>query len=86
VLLIWTEQAWEDFFVWQIQNDRKTILKINELIKDISRNGLSQGIGHPEPLKQRKAWSRHIDHGNRFVYNFDEKQNLIIFSCKGHYD
>ena len=66
--------------------DKKTLKKINALIKDIERNGLSEGIGKPEPLKYRKAWSRRIDHENRLVYNFDAQQNLLIISCKGHYE
>lgn len=66
--------------------DKKTLKKINALIKDIERNGLSEGIGKPEPLKYRKAWSRRIDQENRLVYNFDAQQNLLIISCKGHYE
>ena len=66
--------------------DKKTLKKINALIKDIERNGLSEGIGKPEPLKYRKAWSRRIDQENRLVYNFDMQQNLLIISCKGHYE
>ena len=66
--------------------DKKMLKKINALIKDIERNGLSEGIGKPEPLKYRKARSRRIDHENRLVYNFDAQQNLLIISCKGHYE
>ena len=65
---------------------QKDAEKINALIKDIERNGLSEGIGKPEPLKYRKAWSRRLDHENRLVYNFDAQQNLLIISCKGHYE
>lgn len=65
--------------------DKKTIKKINDLIKDIERNGLCDGTGHPEPLKYRKAWSRRIDHENRLVYNIVDG-NLWIISCKGHYE
>lgn len=64
------------------QKNRK---KINDLVKDIERNGLSQGIGHPEPLKYRKAWSRRIDHENRLVYNISDG-SLWIIACKGHYE
>lgn len=60
--------------------------KINELIKDINRNGLSIGIGKPEPLKHRKAWSRRITKEHRLVYNLNENQDLVILSCKGHYE
>lgn len=46
---IWQDNAWEDYLHWQTQ-DKKTLQKINRLIKDIERNGYS-GIGKPEPLK-----------------------------------
>lgn len=82
---IFSEKAWEDYIYWQI-NDRMTLKKINELIKDINRNGVSDGIGKTEPLKYRGAWSRRINHEHRLVYNIDEKKNLIIISCKGHYE
>jgi len=82
---IFANEAWEDYVEWQ-NLDKKIAIKINELIKDINRNGLSTGIGKPEPLKHRKAWSRRITHEHRLVYNFDENKNLIILSCKGHYE
>jgi toxin YoeB len=80
-----SDEAWEQYTEWQLK-DRTTAKKINELIKDINRNGLNQGIGKPEPLRHRKAWSRRIDYENRLVYNLDENKNLIIISCKGHYE
>lgn len=80
-----SDEAWEEYTEWQLK-DKAIVRKINELIKDINRNGLSKGIGKPEPLKFRKAWSRRIDHEHRLVYNFDENKNLIIISCKGHYE
>ena len=82
---IWADLAGDEYLQWQML-DKKTLKKINALIKDIERNGLSEGIGKPEPLKYRKAWSRRIDHENRLVYNFDAQQNLLIISCKGHYE
>ena len=82
---IWSDLAWDEYLQWQML-DKKTLKRINALIKDIERNGLSEGIGKPEPLKYRKAWSRRIDHENRLVYNFDAQQNLLIISCKGHYE
>ena len=59
--------------------------KINELIKDIERNGALNGIGKPEALKYRKGYSRRIDETNRLVYTIDENGILYILSCKGHY-
>ena len=81
---IFSEEAWEEYTDWQIK-DRTMVKKINDLIKDINRNGLSKGLGKPEPLKYRKAWSRRITQEHRLVYNLDENKNLIIISCKGHY-
>jgi len=54
--------------------------------QDIQRNGFMIGIGKPEPLKSRKAFSRRIDDANRLVYLGDSEQNLVILSCKGHYE
>lgn len=82
---IFSEKAWEDYTDWKIK-DKTMVKKINELIKDIHRNGLSTGMGKPEPLRYRKAWSRRITHEHRLVYNFDEHKNLIILSCNGHYE
>ena len=56
----WTDEAWEDFIYWTKQ-DKKTLKRIIQLIKDIERNGY-EGIGKPEPLKGdlSKYWSRLI--------------------------
>jgi toxin YoeB len=53
--------AWEDYLYWQTQ-DKKTLKRINQLIKDIDRNSY-EGIGKPEPLSGNLAgfWSRHIE-------------------------
>ncbi|MEQ2417636.1 type II toxin-antitoxin system YoeB family toxin [Ruminococcoides bili] len=37
-------------------------------------------------MQKGRAWSRHIDHGNRLIYNIDEQDNLLIYACKGHYE
>lgn len=82
---IFAEDAWNEYTEWQIK-DKIIAKKINDLIKDINRNGLNKGIGKPELLKHRKAWSRRITQEHRLVYMFDENKNLIILSCKGHYE
>ena len=58
---IWFDEAWSDYMYWQTQ-DKKTLKRINALIKDIERNHF-QGIGKPEPLKGELSgfWSRRID-------------------------
>ena len=73
---LWSDQAWEDYLYWQTQ-DRKTLKRINALVKDIERNGLSMGIGKPEPLRYRGVWSRRIDEENRLIYNIDAGGNLL---------
>jgi toxin YoeB len=80
-----TATALKDYMEWQMM-DKKIAAKINTLIKDIQRNGLMNGIGKPEALKTRKAYSRRIDDHHRLIYEGDEKQNLRIVSCKGHYE
>ena len=83
--LLWEDRAWEDYLYWQTQ-DKKTIKRINNIIRDIQRSTFD-GIGKPEPLKGELAglWSRRIDDINRIVYY--EKENVIyVVSCKGHYD
>lgn len=82
---IWFEEAWEDYLYWQTQ-DRKTLKRINALLKDIEREYFD-GIGKPEPLKGELSgfWSRRIDDKNRFIYRIEESR-LEILSCKGHYN
>ena len=81
---IWDDSAWADYLYWQTQ-DKKTLKRINELIKDIERNG-NLGIGKPEPLKGNLSglWSRRIDEYNRLVYRIREDV-LEIVSCRDHY-
>lgn len=79
-----TDKGWKDLLYWRKQN-LKMFDRINELLKDIERNGVNQGIGKPERLKYEDGWSRRIDDKNRLVYNIDEQGCLNIISCKGHY-
>ena len=83
--IIFTPTAWQQYTQWQTE-DKKIIKRINELIKSIDRDGLLQGIGKPEPLKHRKVCSRRIADEHRLTYNFDDNRNLIIYSCKFHYE
>lgn len=83
--IIFSPTAWVQYVEWQTID--KSLLKIiNDLIQDIQRNGFANGIGKPEPLKGRKAWSRRINQEHRLVYIGDDKQNLLILACKGHYE
>ena len=35
---IWHDEAWEEYLYWQGQ-DKKTLRRINKILKDIDRNG-----------------------------------------------
>jgi toxin YoeB len=82
--IVFSKNAWEDYSSWQSE-DKKTLKKINALIKDIQRNPFD-GIGKPEPLKFDLAglWSRRINQANRLVYNI-EGEDILIYACKYHY-
>ena len=74
-----------DYLYWQTE-DRKTLQKVNRIIKDIERNGYD-GIGKPEPLRGDLSgwWSRRIDDTNRIVYRLEDEK-VILSQCRGHYN
>ena len=65
---MFTDNGWEAYTNWQPE-DKKTLKKINNLIKDIDRNG-NEGIGKPEPLTGNLSgyWSRRINDKDRLIY------------------
>ena len=81
---IWHDTAWEDYIYWQEQ-DKKTLKRINRLLKDIERNGYSC-IGKPEPLRHDLSgfWSVQIDVKNRIVFRIADAK-LEITQCGSHY-
>jgi len=83
--IIFSKIAWEDYTSW-LDEDKRMLRKINELIKDIQRSPYS-GKGKPEPLKYDLAglWSRRIDREHRLVYQVLNKE-ILIYSCRYHYD
>ena len=80
-----TDEAWNDYQYW-IENDKKQLKRINELIKDIKRSPY-EGIGKPEPLKAnlKGYWSRRIDREHRIIYAVENKQ-LVFISFRFHYE
>ena len=80
-----TDIGWEDYLYWQTE-DRKTLRKINTLLKDIERNG-NEGIGKPEPLTGDLSglWSRRINQKDRLIYALEMDQ-IIIIACRYHYN
>ena len=81
---IFVDESWEDYLYWQ-KNNKKYVKKINELLKDISRQPFT-GKGKPEPLKYglKGYWSRRIDRPNRIVYKV-ENNNLWLIQLRYHY-
>ncbi|MCM1084016.1 MAG: Txe/YoeB family addiction module toxin [Clostridium sp.] len=73
--ILFTDTGWEQYTKWQVQ-DKKTIKRINQLLKSINRDGAMQGIGKPELLKHDKSglYSRRIDDTNRLVYEISNNQ------------
>ena len=82
---LWHDTAWSDYVAWQ-REDKKTLRKINNLLKDIDRNGYNC-IGKPEPLRGDLSgwWSVHIDETNRLIFKI-ENEMIEIYQCKSHYD
>ena len=82
---VFVDESWEDYVFWQ-GTDKKMVRRINELLKDISRNPFS-GIGKPEPLKYKYKgfWSRRINEEHRLIYQVRENE-ILIAKCRSHYD
>ena len=77
--------GWDEYLHWQMQ-DKKTLRRINQLLKDIRRSPFD-GIGKPEPLRYCEGyWSRRIDEKNRLVYAVSGEGDIIVLSCRGHYE
>ncbi|MGE0018336.1 MAG: Txe/YoeB family addiction module toxin [Draconibacterium sp.] len=76
--------AFNEYRNW-IETERKTALKIGDLIRDILRNPY-EGIGKPEPLRHQFQgfWSRRIDSEHRLIYKITET-SVVIISCYSHY-
>lgn len=84
-----TMNAWEEYQEW-IETNPAVIIKIRELLKDISRQPF-KGLGKPEPLRYdlKGYLSRRISDEHRLVYKIEggagETKRCIIVQCKFHY-
>lgn len=81
---VFSDEAWEDYQYW-VDNDRKVLRKINDLLRDIERNGHA-GTGKPEPLKHDLDgfWSRRITQEHRLIYRIQAGE-ILIAKCRRHY-
>ncbi len=83
--LVLTPKALEEL-AWWIKHDRKTALKIVNLIRECLKSPFS-GTGKPEPLKGdlKGMWARRISKEHRLVYTVEE-DIITIISCYSHYE
>ncbi|MDD9865955.1 MAG: Txe/YoeB family addiction module toxin [Verrucomicrobiales bacterium] len=83
--IVFSEQTWEDYQFWVV-NDRKTLKRINQLIRDTARDPFS-GVGKPEPLRHllKGYWSRRINEEHRMVYCVKDDQ-LMLAQLRYHYE
>ena len=77
-------KAWDEYLEWQ-GTDRKTLKRLNDLIKETRRTPFD-GIGKPEALKGdlEGCWSRRIDKKHRLVYMVDDER-IVVLQCRHHY-
>ncbi len=82
--ICFTTVAWDDYLYSQ-KTAKKSVVKINTLIKDITRSPYD-GLGKPEALKHDLSglWSRRIDSEHRLVYRISEGC-VIVHQCRHHY-
>ena len=74
---IWHDEAWEEYIEWQTK-DKKTLKKINALLRDIDRNGYNC-TGKPEGF-----YSVRIDSKNRLIFQITDDV-IEIAQCGAHY-
>ncbi len=83
-LLVFDRDFLEDLAHW-VSTDRKTALKILELVEAIRREPFT-GLGKPEPLRHLGAgiWSRRITQEHRLVYRVTDDR-LLFAQARYHY-
>ena len=82
--ICFAEDGWQEYLYWQ-NADKKTVKKINNLLRSIERDGAMVGEGKPEKLKHRTGiFSRRIDDSNRLEYKVDD-DIITVLKCRSHY-
>lgn len=82
----YTETALEHRDFWRQSGQKSIMRKISSLLDDIAEHPTT-GIGKPEQLKHELSgvWSRHINQGNRIVYEV-HSDHVMVLAMKGHYE
>lgn len=87
--ILFSETAWDSFNSEKLQKKNKG--KLLKFIKEIERQGVLSGTGHPETLSGnlQDFYSRRINKKDRMVYQVLEMQAfgdiLFILDIDGHY-
>jgi toxin YoeB len=83
-LLVFDRDFLDDLNHW-VRTDRKTALKILDLVEAVSRDPVG-GIGKPEPLKSLGSgvWSRRITQEHRLVYKIADDRVTFV-QARYHY-
>ncbi|NUN09506.1 MAG: Txe/YoeB family addiction module toxin [Ignavibacteriaceae bacterium] len=78
-------QEFRDDLAYWVKTDRKTALRILEIIEAIMRDPF-EGIGKPEPLRYLGSgvWSRRITQEHRIVYVVGDGK-IDFVQCRYHY-
>lgn len=82
--ITFSPDAWADYLYWQTE-DKKTLKRINRLLQELQRDGVVQGLGKAELLRNIKGMSKRIDDKNRLTYTM-ENESIVVLSCRGHYE
>lgn len=85
--VFYTEKM-EDDLAFFAKNEKRLIQKVIDLVKNI-RQTPYEGLGKPEPLSHQLSgyWSRRVNDEHRLIYSVNEdKGEIEILSCRGHYD
>lgn len=82
--LVFDRDFLDDLAHW-VATDRKTALRILELVEAIRRDPL-HGIGKPEPLRHLGpgVWSRRITQEHRLVYRVKDER-ILFAQARYHY-
>lgn len=82
--LVFDRDFLDDLAHW-VSTDRKTALRILELVEAIRRNP-TDGIGKPEPLRHLGpgVWSRRITQEHRLVYRIQDGR-ILFAQARYHY-
>lgn len=83
--LTFDQDRWEGHLYWQ-NEDRRTLKRVNALIKDIQRGSPFEGVGKPEPLQHllTGTWSRRIDETHRLV-SLVTDTHVVILQARDRY-